>query len=491
MLNTILIIGGFQVLMIVAGVARLKAIAVLLGPEGVGVMSLVDQVVLFVMQASVVSIPFAVLTFLSRAYREGRDAFARSYLGFLQLLVMLTLTGTAIALALVIGGGVLSAQLFGYRPLLIVGLLSVPTLALRAFLINVLAAAQQARASSVLALVNALALLAATVVGISIGGLAGLYWGNLVTGILVVGGLLGYAHRRLQLPLFSRTARFREELKGRPELVPFCLTYYLVPFTPTLAWLIARHAVIEHFGETEAGLFQGAIGLATALSMVMAPVNYLLFLPTVNRQADRAQQFHDAVEYQRKLVIMLSLLAMPLVLFPRWTLIAVYSAAFSAAAPYVHVLVLAEVLLLLAGVYQALIVGLDDVRAYTLVYLGGYVWLGVLSWLVAPHYGILGVSVVAITASALMLVMARARLQAKHGFRPPPGLDRLASYALSALVVAGLLGRYDDGEAMVLVKFAVLVGFALSVVRLLDGEDRAAVYRLLAVFRPSSTPRAS
>jgi len=45
MLKIITTIGGIQVLAIIINVVRSKIMAVLLGPEGIGIISIVDQVV--------------------------------------------------------------------------------------------------------------------------------------------------------------------------------------------------------------------------------------------------------------------------------------------------------------------------------------------------------------------------------------------------------------------------------------------------------------
>jgi len=64
MLKIITTIGGIQVLAITITIVRSKIMAVLLGPEGIGVISIIDQVVQFVGYVCVFSLPLASLKFL-------------------------------------------------------------------------------------------------------------------------------------------------------------------------------------------------------------------------------------------------------------------------------------------------------------------------------------------------------------------------------------------------------------------------------------------
>src|SRR5260370_41054133 len=100
MLRMIAGIGVLQVAVTLVNLLRSKVVAVLLGPEGVGVIGLVDQLVQLVLYASTLSLPFAAVRFLSRAHSEGQEAFTRSFGSFLRALLILTSVGT------VLGGGV-------------------------------------------------------------------------------------------------------------------------------------------------------------------------------------------------------------------------------------------------------------------------------------------------------------------------------------------------------------------------------------------------
>jgi antigen flippase len=471
-------------------VARAKVIAVLAGPEGVGVVGIVDQMVLVVMNLSALSLPLSALAFLSRSYGQGPAAFKRTYLTFLAVLSALTLAGTAGAVGLVAArSSLLGESLLRYQPLLILGLLSVPALAATTFGASVLAAAQRARQSAVVAAISATALSLAAVVGVLGGGLEGLYWVSLVVGVLVAAAIFGHLHRELRLPVFERRVRLAAELTHHPDVVFYCVSYFLVSLAYPLAWLIARYSVLEHFGEAEAGRLQAVIALMVGFGTVLRPVNSQLLLPIVSGPGDTGRKFRDTVGVQQRLTVTLALLAMPLVLFPRWLLAMLYSSAFTAASPYVHLFVVAEVILILGGTYQVLVLGMEDMRAWALPYLLGYACVGGMAWGLGRNHGILGVGLSAITGSLLIFGLALWRLRSRHGVRLPRGLLGLMIVALGAIFGAGMAcARYDDGSvAALLVKVVVLLIFAPSLVRCLDKEDRAWVYGFLTRLQPRSS----
>lgn len=490
LLGTIVAIGFLQALSILANAARAKVIAVMLGPEGVGVVGIIDQVVLVVMNLSALSLPLAAVTILSRSCGDGPVAFKHTYVTFLTVLSVSTLVGTAGAVGLVATrSSLLGESLLLYQPLLILGLLSVPGLAWSTFGASVLAAAQRAWQSAVVAAVSAMALFLAAVAGIPLAGLEGLYWISLAAGALVAGAVFYYLHRQLRLPFFDRKVSLAGALARHPDLVFFCASYFLVSVSYPLAWLIARHTVLANFGGAEAGRLQAVIGLMMGFGMVLRPVNSQLLLPIVNGPWDAARKFRDTLGIQRKLTVALALLAMPLVLFPQWVLAILYSTAFAAAGPYVHLFIGAEVILILGGTYQALVLGLNDTRAWALEYFVGYGSLGMLSWSLGRDYGILGVAASAITASLLIFGLALWRLRSRHGFALPRGLLGLMIGVLAAIFAAGTAcARYDDGSAAaMLVKVAALLVFAASLICGLDKEDRSWVYGFLIRSQPKSS----
>src|SRR5262249_58241802 len=110
---------------------------------------------------------------------------------------------------------------------------------------------------------------------------------------------------------------------------------------------------------------------------------------------------------------------------PQWFLTTLYSNAFTAASPYLHLFILAELIQILSGTYLVLMLGLGDMRAWALVYFLGYVSLGLMYWVLGVRHGILGVAVAAIVASLVMFGLPLWRLPGPAGVPPPGRLLRL------------------------------------------------------------------
>src|SRR5689334_25237166 len=94
-LQAILALGGIQAFTMLAGLARTKVLAVLLGPAGVGVGSVIDQAVSLVAQLGSLSIPFVGLKFLARARDEGAGETRDIYDALVLLLVSTSIIAAA------------------------------------------------------------------------------------------------------------------------------------------------------------------------------------------------------------------------------------------------------------------------------------------------------------------------------------------------------------------------------------------------------------
>lgn len=440
-LQAILTLGGIQALTMAAGLARTKVLALLLGPGGLGIAGVIDQTVALVTHLGSLSFPFAALTFLSRRRGEDVESFSRLYLAFFQALLAASLLASALAVGIALWRtSLISAELAPYRLALVAGLAGAPALAAAAFLRSVLAAVERHRQAALFALLGGLALIGTSYAGVVLGGLTGLYLGNLVVAVVTVPLIVRYlrrsgdvAHGRLTGVGESALAVLRRE----PGLVGFCATIHLLSLVSPLAYLVARVAVLEHHGAVEAGLFYAGYGLAIAVRSVLGQANLLYLTPILNRPTAKAERAAAAAEYLRVLVAILMVGALAIVLFPREWVLVLYSPRFAAAAGLVAAFILSEAILLLASVYQMLLIGYDDVRAHALIAVAGQVVLAALSLLWVPALGALGVGLAFIAGHALILVLLLARLRQRHHAQ---ALTRPLGLLLAALATLGAAG---------------------------------------------------
>jgi O-antigen/teichoic acid export membrane protein len=418
--------------------------------------------------------------FLSRAHSEGPGAFQRSYSSFLRLLLFLTSGGAAICLgAVLLRPELLGEEFSAYRALLVPALVGVPAIVLHGFFGQVLAAAGRANAAALMLLAIAAALAGSAYVGISLAGLAGYYWGNLLTCVLIVGSVVVYLRRWLNLPVRGDGEGVRKLLRENPSIVTFGLVLYVSSGSSAFGHFMARYTVLSSFGEAEAGMLQAAIALSAAFNLVLTPANGLYLTPILNRNMPKYEKMRAAVEFQTKLMVAIGILAMPLVLFPHWALILVFSPAFVQAGQVLVLFVLAQCVLILAGVHQALMIGLDDLKVYGGIIALGHLSIGGLSWLLVPQYGIVGVAVALLIANATIFSLTLARLRSEHGLRLSPRLVVLMVYGLSVLALVGSVG-YDSRDPPVLLvlgKVAFYGGFVISLALLLGRQELEWLHR--------------
>jgi O-antigen/teichoic acid export membrane protein len=474
MLKIIATLGAIQLITVVVNVLRSKLLAVLLGPAGVGVISVIDQSVLLVAQLSALSLPFAAVKFLSRSHSEDLKTFQKTYVSLLRTLLTLTTTGALIALAIVFWWpALLGEELMPYRALLVPALLGVPAIILHSFLVNVLAATRRSTTSGVLLLSISVLLMLAAIIGVTIGSLTGFYWANLVANYSVVVVAIVYFREELGLPLSVAGHSIRQEIRANPAIVFFTLLLFSASYAQSISFFVARYAVFNNYGESTTGLLQAAIALAASINMLLNPANGLYLTPYLNRDIPVRDKLAIALEFQRKLMAVMAVIAMPMVLFAPWLLMLLYSPKFTEVSSVLFLFIIAQCLMQLSGVYQALIIGLDDLKTYGVVVAGGHLLLGIVAWALAPHYGLWGVAVAFVISSLALFCLTLGQLRLKHGFHLPIRLWVLMAYSLLALFVTGLSANQFDpfNYTAVLSKIGFYGLFVASLLLFLTHEE--------------------
>lgn len=413
--KTIVTLGGIQVLAMGFNLVKSKIAAVILGPGGIGAISLIDQVTALVAQVSTFSLPFAAVKFLSAAHSESREAFARLYAAFLRVLLIISLLGTSIGIALLVWRPtVLGRELVGYAGVAILALLAIPATNVTALLTNAIAATRRVHASGLYGLFTAMALALLSGAGLWMAGLRGYYLGSLFAGIALLTGGMIYLSQRETRGIHDGKLRLWSEIRRYPKVLHFSAALYFISFSMPVAYLIARYAVLRARGLEAAGLLQSAMALGLALTAVMRQSNALFLTPAMNRTSADSVKFREAIEFLRALSVTIGVIALPIVLFPDLWLFLLYSRRFLAAAPFVYLFVLAQTLELFAGVNMALLIGLNRIATQVTVTLAGLAGLAALSWWLVPHYGIAGVGVAIIFDGSLVFVLSAWRLWATH-----------------------------------------------------------------------------
>lgn len=481
MLKIILSIGAIQAFAIAIQFIRSKVVAVLLGPAGVGVVSTIDQFVQFAAFATALSIPLASVKFLSKAHSEGHESFQKSYAGFFQLLALLAVVGTTLAIGLVfLRPQTLGTEIEKYQIYLLIALFSLPTLVLGGFFTNVFASAQKYRASATLAVVSNAATTTAIIAGILTAGIFGLFVGSSLASIVLTLGIVVYLWKRFDLPPIAESSKNFKELWQSPNIVSFTAMLYFGSVSYSLSMLVARYAILANFGEAETGLLQGALVLSTAIGMILNPANGLYLTPILNRNIEKAEKLRHAVEFQRKMAIILSLITLAVVMFPQLLLAILFSTKFASVGNLVFLFILGQFITQLAGVHQSLLIGLDDLKTYTVIVTGGQIGFAVLAWFLAPYYGIKGVAFGSIISGLAIFSLTFLRLKLKHGFSIPRNLSLLTAYSLTILILTGwICNQFNEWDITALaLKIGFFALFAISLLLFLSKAERLLLYDL-------------
>jgi O-antigen/teichoic acid export membrane protein len=254
-------------------------------------------------------------------------------------------------------------------------------------------------------------------------------------------------------------------------LFGFAAAMYVLALTSPFAYLLARSLLLSSHGEIEAGLVAGAYGIAVSVRLVLNQANGLYLTPLVNRNTPKAERIAAVAEYLRILIVLVAMSTLAIVLFPAQWLALLYSVKFLGAVSLVTVFVLAEAVLLLAGVYQALLIGFDDISGFLMATVGGHlVTIALARWLVVPQGGV-GVGLAFLAGNGVILIATAIRLLQKHQARQvfAPLLPLIA--AACATAAAGVWVARGTPPS-VLLRIAVLgVGCGLALL-FLRGDER-------------------
>jgi enterobacterial common antigen flippase len=428
-------LGALQALTLGVHALRGKLAAVMLGPPGVGVLGVIEPLVQLVAHLSALGLPIAALRFLSRAHSESTAVFAAAYVRFARAVLLLSLAGTAVALALaVLRPSLLGPDLWRYRNLVVLGILGAPLLSVRDLVTNALAAARATRASASVGLWMAIAAGVGAGAGLLVHpGVAGFLSGTLA-GEAVALGLSAIRLRRtvaradaaapagaIDAPGARDAADPEESREVAITSLVLWAAYASYPFTH----FVARQLVLARSGAAAAGELQAGLELSGLAALLLGPSTALYLAPAVNRRIAIAAKGRAVLRFLTALLPAVALLSLPLVLFPRLAVRLLFSAAFEGATGFLAVLVAAQALRILAGVFHALLVGMGDVRVYGLLVAAGQLSFAALAYAWTPAEGPAGTARAFLVSNVALFALTAAR-SAWMLSRGEPARDRAA-----------------------------------------------------------------
>jgi O-antigen/teichoic acid export membrane protein len=488
MSGTLLAIVVLQVLTILAGLARAKGLALLLGPAAFGVVSTIDQLVVTVVTLGAIGVPFTALKFLARAHSASATEFQRSGAGFLRLMTLLGLVAAGIATAVMTWRpDTFGADLVAHRHALAIALLGVPSAMLLMLFVNAFAAARRPIEAAGINLLAVTALGVGAVAGAWWRGIDGLYELSVLAAVLTTGLGLVHLARVLALRFDTPDAGVVGALRGDPAIVGYSLCFYATFAGIAVMMLLARTTVLSVLGAADVGRLQAAFSVALTVGAALYPLSNLYLGPLVNSHGPVAEKAHAVDQFVSRLLLLLLVGALPALLFPETLIRILFSTQFTPAAGVLWTFVLWQCVFQIAYVYQQLLIGLDDI-----VFAAGALILGcvVAIVLTSPLTGAMGLGGVAASLVAGMLlwgVLVAVRLGTKHATWSSPRL--VARLAIVLLIVAASGYAFARGSELtargILARLATAGVVALFCVFSLDARERDP-RRWIAALRPGT-----
>lgn len=453
------IIGGASMINIICGMARMKAVAVLLGPSGVGILGVYISLVQTAAAAAALGIGTVGVRQIAAAKERGSEAgiaAARRALFWLSI-ILATLGAFAFWL---LSNLVARTALDGISSSTEVAYLSIGVA------LSVIAAAQIAllaglRRVSDVASINVWGGLAATV-----GGIAAVWvWGT--DGLLVMaligpaGALLfgfAYIHR---LGRVSRGACSILKIKQEMQtMVRLGAAFMIAGAVTTLGFLVVRVIVKREIGIEALGHFQAAWTISTAyigFALSAMTMDYAARLTAVIEDPTAATRL---VNEQTEVALLLCapLLLLMMGLAP-WLIQIMYSEDFGPAAGILRWQIAADIFKLMSWPLAFVLLAAGAGKNYLAAELSA---IGVLVAAVALAVGLIGVTAIGI-AYLLMyvwylpLVWLLARLQI--GFLWSRNVLRLAASLIAAMtLIAGIAEASEAYAAGLSVVLAIAFG---------------------------------
>lgn len=495
--RAIALLGAAQALALVAGLLRWKIIALLLGPVGVGIVGVIDQLAQVVLQLGSMSLPTVALRFLGKAYHDGTGMFGRLYRGFR----LAVLTGGFVVATAALGIFLLFPRVFGaglepYGLALALGLLTVPFTGSANLTRSAIATLGRHRDAAVAMAVSAAGLTLAAFVGVRWGGIPGLYIATLIASATVA-FLLDWvvrrdAHARSPQRDEGRKVWPLAYLRAQPGVLRFALVLGVVGFTVPLGYMVLRSSVLGALGPAAAGFLAAALTVATGVRTVFTQASSQFLMPRASRDAPKADRAAEVGGYLRTLVVAMFVAALPIALFPGEVVVVLFSARFEAAATFIGVFVLGELILAFGDAYRILLLGFEDLRGFlaTTIAAPALVMLGASA--VVARFGILGLGLLHVTAALLGLVVAQARLRHTHHTGMTGRVSML--YALLILLggLAAWVGVTFHQPSLVTWLWKAGLGLALAAVgfAMLPTAERSALLRAVPGLRGRGMPPA-
>ncbi len=460
-----IVVGAIQFFILLVALIRGKALALLLGPEGVGIIGTIDQFVMTITQLSALGLPFAAMKFMSSAHATGERAFRDTFAGFARLMLGLAALVVVLSLAYVLFAPAGEGELAGYRAALLIALFGVPGAMFTVLIAQTFAAAQKPRAAAAYNLAYAACVAGAALTGVVLGGLQGFYLGTAVAGALVVIGAMVWLGRTMGLGL-GRSSE--PVLREKSLIVRTAMASYTTLVSVSILLLIVRYVVLKSDGEAEVGLLQSALSVGLSVGSILGTIAALHLAPKLNRKDPLVEKFQSTGRFAGEVAFFVALGALPVALLPGLVLSILYTGEFAGAAVALILCLIWQALSQVMTAYSHLLIGIDRPMSATFATL-----LSVAAGIGAVALLVGGIGMLAAPVALILTTLVRAAamiavLVLRVGMPMPWGV--IGRFALVTAGLAGAALLFDTNVVIPDLPGAILrVLYALVVIGLVWG----------------------
>ena len=481
--STIALLGGTQALILLAGLARWKVLAVGTGPVGVGAAGIIDQTAQIVLQIGALNIPTIALRFLAIERQTRGDAgFAWLYQTLLTVLLCATgLAGLVTALFFFVAPFASRSAIGAYMPALMWGLAAVPATAASNLIRSALATIRSHAPAATILAIGSASMAVAVYGGLRIGGLSGAYAAALITGTLTAITLHDAIRRRMPLGSRSRDPAILTLFSAHPDFTRFSIVLYAVGFAVPLTYGVVRWRVAGTLGLVEAGYLAAAYTVSSGVRAVFSQATTQHLMPLASRDDISPHAAAEAERYVRVLVLLIAAVVLPIALFSREALLILFSRKFIAVASVLGLFVLAEAILAISDVYRVLYLGVQDLSGYLIITAASVATVGVGTWWAVPRFGLLGLGILQVSSAVLVLALCIDRLRARHDTR-----THRRTLGMFGAFVGGAAGAivlptvvHLGGASAALLKCVTAITLFVALVSVLPRDERHGVLRVV------------
>ncbi|MDN5280818.1 MAG: hypothetical protein PWR01_4783 [Clostridiales bacterium] len=416
MFKIIVSLAGIQVLQAVVQILKIKFVTVLMGAEGLGVISLINQFVQLVIQVSTLALPWVATRFMAVGFSHGPEEFSQQVKLFFRGIWRLSFVGMLLSFYLLFNYDyVLDPNLQKFKLLGLISLSLVLPTSIKGFILSVFTTAGKFRFAAITSFANVFVVTFMVIFGAWSHGIVGFFVGQAIAEYLTMLYCLICLKRDLAIFPFSGEIKVFTELKklkGSLELIIYgCVLCWLYPASQTAV----RYSLLLNGGEKQVGLYQAIHGLVLYVSMALTQATTLYIDPILKRDISFDEKFAVAGKCLRNISFLMGTAMILIGVFPEFFLKTFYSAELLPGKEFLFAFLCIEFINVISAVYMPMLIGEGFYRTHFLLGIIVHGMVALISVYAVPVYGVWGVVYAYVFSAFFTMALLFSRLIMRFG----------------------------------------------------------------------------